>query len=537
MMYELLIVDDEIYAARGLQAGVEWGKLGITKVHVAYNTRQAKEIYSSYKVDIMICDIEMPEGNGLELLTWVRKNYPSTESIFLTCHADFEYAKKAIQLGSLDYMLKPARFDEVEAIVEKALKHVKRMKEFDEYKEKYKHYQQLWSISEPLLIERFWMDILTEKIPPNIGHIHQAITEHQIVYSENTRFLPILISIQHWHDKLQPQDEQVFEFALREVAEGFLNQGDHQTQVVQIKKGSLLAILPFEDREPGDIESIKRACQSYIVFCRQDLHCDLSCYIGEFVEINDISKMQRKLSTYELQNVSCINQVMMAKNCMNQVSEIPLPDMTVWSDLLRKGCKESLLREIDQCFMIAKQKNGINSDYLHQFKENFLQMIYFVLKVKGMPAHHIFSESIQMEVVTRSVIYLHEWMKDVVCKTINYLLDSESTLSVVEKVKSYIHQHIKEEIARDDLAQYVFLHPDYLSRLFKKETGISISDYIIHERVNIAKELLVKTDLTVKDIALEVGYSNFSHFSKIFKKYTEINPKDYRHTYLEASVK
>ncbi|KKI92397.1 hypothetical protein WQ54_09490 [Bacillus sp. SA1-12] len=527
-MFQLLIVDDEIYAARGLQAGVDWGKLGISKVHVAYNIRQAKELFKDYQIDIMICDIEMPEGNGLELLTWVRDQHPLTESIFLTCHADFDYAKKAIQLGSLDYMLKPARFDEIESVVLKAINKIIKTKEFDEYKNKYKHYQQLWSLSEPLLIERFWLDLLTQKIPPNPTEIKQIVNEQQIPYTETVQFLPILISVQRWHNELNSQDEQIMEFALRDVA-GSLLKGDQQIQLIQIKKGSLCAILPIEDQKSAALCTLKKDCQAYIDFCRQDLYCDLSCYIGELVAIHEMPKMLDMLMTYERCNVSCINQVLLLRKRIDKEISIQLPDMNVWSDMLKKGCKDSLLNEIDQCFAAARQKNGLTSDYLYQFKQNFLQMIYYVLKIKGIPAHIIFSENGSTEGVTRSATYLQNWVKDVVKKTVDYLVDSESNLSVVGKVKAYIHQHLNEEVTRDDLAASVYLNPDYLSRLFKKETGISISDYLIQARMNIAKELLLKTDMSVKEIALEVGYSNFSHFSKIFKKSMNVNPKEFRH--------
>lgn len=118
---QLLIVDDEIHAVRGIKAGVEWDKLGFVHVYEAFNIRQAKDILASQPIEVMICDIEMPEGDGFQLLTWVKEHFPEMESLFLTCHADFAYAQKAIQLGSMDYMLKPVRFNELEHAVRKAV--------------------------------------------------------------------------------------------------------------------------------------------------------------------------------------------------------------------------------------------------------------------------------------------------------------------------------------------------------------------------------------------------------------------------------
>jgi two-component system response regulator YesN len=101
-MLHLLIVDDEPLAVRGVKAAIQWDMLGIETIYTAYNAAQAKEVYTNHRIDIMLCDIEMPEDSGLDLLVWVREHYPATETIFLTCHADFAFAKQAIQLGSFD---------------------------------------------------------------------------------------------------------------------------------------------------------------------------------------------------------------------------------------------------------------------------------------------------------------------------------------------------------------------------------------------------------------------------------------------------
>lgn len=121
-MMHLLIVDDEPLAIQGIESGVRWELLGISAVCKAGNIRQAKEIFSKHPVDIMLCDIEMPQGNGLELLAWVRETHPATVSIILTCHADFEYARTALQLGSLDYVLKTMPYEELEAVIGRAIR-------------------------------------------------------------------------------------------------------------------------------------------------------------------------------------------------------------------------------------------------------------------------------------------------------------------------------------------------------------------------------------------------------------------------------
>ncbi|MCF0134447.1 MAG: response regulator, partial [Blautia sp.] len=96
----LLIVDDEMIAIKGMMNGIDWKKCGIDgNVWTAYSLRSALQILKAQPVDIMLCDIEMPGGTGIDLLREVRDFNENISCIFLTCHADFQYAQEAITLG------------------------------------------------------------------------------------------------------------------------------------------------------------------------------------------------------------------------------------------------------------------------------------------------------------------------------------------------------------------------------------------------------------------------------------------------------
>jgi two-component system response regulator YesN len=140
---------------------VNWSKFGIIQVSVANNARQAKEKFSEHSFDMMICDIEMPQGSGLELYEWVREEHPWTECVFLTCHADFQYAKKAIQLGSFEYLLKPAPPEELEQVMTEMIKKISKDRK-----------------SSSIVIERFWQDVLQQVIPSRPDKIMDAIGKH-----------------------------------------------------------------------------------------------------------------------------------------------------------------------------------------------------------------------------------------------------------------------------------------------------------------------------------------------------------------------
>lgn len=121
----LLIVDDEWISIEGLRMGIHWDVCGIEKVFEAYNIQDAEKIIEENEIHIVLCDIEMPGGSGLELIRWIREVGNKMECLFLTCHADFKYAKEAIRLGCVEYLVKPVPFSEVEEVVRKLVDKVK----------------------------------------------------------------------------------------------------------------------------------------------------------------------------------------------------------------------------------------------------------------------------------------------------------------------------------------------------------------------------------------------------------------------------
>lgn len=126
--YEVLLVDDEELALIGMENGVNWEALSITKIHKADSMKSAMRLLALRHIDLMISDIEMPGGSGLELIRWTREHYPDIVCIFYTCHADFSYCQDAIRLGASDYVLKPIPYDELESVIRKGLLSVQKNK-------------------------------------------------------------------------------------------------------------------------------------------------------------------------------------------------------------------------------------------------------------------------------------------------------------------------------------------------------------------------------------------------------------------------
>lgn len=135
IIMNLLIVNDEIRTADMTKKCVNWQACGIDNVLVSYNAEQAKKYIETEKINILLCDIEMPGESGIDLLKWVRERRNDIACIFLTCHASFEYAREAIELGCQNYLLMPAKYETIQAEIEKVVKSIKEKQQMERYQQ------------------------------------------------------------------------------------------------------------------------------------------------------------------------------------------------------------------------------------------------------------------------------------------------------------------------------------------------------------------------------------------------------------------
>lgn len=125
----VLIVNDEKWTADMIREDVDWRGCGVDEVKTAYDAAGAREQIMDGDVDILLCDIEMPGENGVQLLRWVREQEYDLECIFLTCHANFLYAQEAVKLNCMDYLLMPARTEEIEEVLKKVVKGIEKKRD------------------------------------------------------------------------------------------------------------------------------------------------------------------------------------------------------------------------------------------------------------------------------------------------------------------------------------------------------------------------------------------------------------------------
>lgn len=119
-MMNLMVVDDEHSAVESIAASIPWREHGIGHVYKAYSVKEALQQMAAHQVHIIITDIRMPGLSGLDLVSHIRQKWERTKCIILSGHASFDYAKQALRHGTVSYLLKPVRDEELIEAVQQA---------------------------------------------------------------------------------------------------------------------------------------------------------------------------------------------------------------------------------------------------------------------------------------------------------------------------------------------------------------------------------------------------------------------------------
>ena len=153
MAVNILLVDDDISTISVILDGVDWKKIGIENVYVAHNIMTAKKKFSEFKVDIVVCDIEMPMGSGIDFLKYLREKGSVVPFVILTNYGRFELAQAAIEYKVHSYLLKPLNLDKLENELLSIIHDLS-----------IEHNMQMFDDENNYLVSSFWSDLLHNAI-------------------------------------------------------------------------------------------------------------------------------------------------------------------------------------------------------------------------------------------------------------------------------------------------------------------------------------------------------------------------------------
>ena len=216
----LLIVDDQSSVVNSLRQQLDFKKIGIDEVYTAFSSREAKLVLSGFPVDILITDIEMPEEDGLMLFRWTIERNPGIVGIFLTSHADFQYAREALKMGGFDYILQPARLEEVEAALKRAVDECRKKQQEQRLQNAVIYMNnQRDAVLELLLInEREGNTAECEKLFKSLSGMFEAEIEHCVFYRAEVHLVQFDKKKNAWDADLV---KLVFKNVLEELLEDY----------------------------------------------------------------------------------------------------------------------------------------------------------------------------------------------------------------------------------------------------------------------------------------------------------------------------
>ena len=212
----ILIVDDDKLLVEKLEKTVDWERLNIATVFTAYNIRQARSLMEEYPVHILLCDIDMPQGNGLELLEWVRAKELDIECMFLSSYANFAYAQMAVRLTARDYLLKPISNMDLERVLERIVGIVQKKQKAEDIQ-----------IRSPRM--KMWENLLLRRVPEDIC-IREAV-ENKICRKEERFSLVLVRILESAHLETEKKDIAIFDFVIRNITSEFFRGGGCRRKV------------------------------------------------------------------------------------------------------------------------------------------------------------------------------------------------------------------------------------------------------------------------------------------------------------------
>lgn len=522
----LLIVDDEYYSAESVKKKVLQKGPVFDEIYCAYNMNQALEYFASHTVTIMILDVEMPGGSGLELLAHIRQQGLDTICIFLTAYAKFEYISKAMRLASIDYLVKPVGDEELLASVSKAVDQY-RLQTSAKLNTQQANY---WKESELYLWELFWLDLSAGAVSSRREDIVAELKRRNLnPAAADMRYLILLLQC-NGIDKILAEKD-LYEFLLKNIIREYFYKREEIPVTVRLDGQFYFCALPSAGRNR---EVLLSRCRQALVDFVPRFPNTFNFYIAAAeCEITEFQSVLKELMAASQKNVSQENHVFdLAEDVQPSAGDscISFP-FKQWSDLLLQRKTEQLLAETERCLNLIQHSHSATRDTLTNFYYSFLQTLFGSMEITNasmLPQFRGRVAQFSVDQACSSVQNLRGWIASVLELYAEYIGNTANQDAAVVTVKNYIRAHLDQELTRESLASMVYLTPDYLSHLFKRETGFSLTNYIIYERIEESKRLLAGTDQNISEIATRCGFQNISYFSRQFRRFTGMTPREFR---------
>lgn len=499
---KVLIVEDELIIRQGIVSAIK--QMAEYDVSDAPNGKVALDMMRKEVPDILITDIRMPVMDGFELIQETCKLFPKIKIIILSGYQDFQYAQKAIQFGVKEYLTKPVGFPDLARSLNKVTDHILNERTRQSFYKENK-----------VLLQREWLRTIMQS--------QTDLTDFQL--------------------KTAKKLEMTFDGPLFRVTSIEFDQpvsrheGDHLLELIE---GSYLSFYPSEyevaliiNERAVNSEENKEKFSSVLDYGRLKGY---TITIG----VSSVADSSEKLAILYGEALSARNQkVYFGENKLYVASDMPYEDeqghLPVISEEMNaaiidclKNCDVTTLEQkMDRLFqMFVKERYSLTK--VHQWAVRMLIRSYMELdreeELAQLDQAEIFALDNTVLKIKASLIHAFKHLLDKrekESKTSRYML--------VNQTIDYIKEHVNEDLTLELLAKQVYISPTYLSKIFKKEKGVSLITWINDYRIDQAKIIIANEPaLPMYRVAEEVGFKDYKYFVRVFKKKTGDSPTEFR---------
>lgn len=533
-MLKVLIADDEKNICLMIQKLVNWESYGMEVIALVHNGLDAMRVIEQQRPQLVISDIRMPGYDGLEIVKRTRQLELDTDFVIISGYKQFEYAHTALNLGVEHYLLKPIDKQELEETLEKLCqKHaINRKKEAEQ-----ERLMEQVRDSKRTVRQHFLTDIIKKN--GTINTVLQVQKEETDCYGfEQDRFWAFMVKLDT-EDRAQKLDG-VLQMA-EHMIEYVFQQGKCEYINSRMNSG-IITILNYKQEEKSEIRSL-------IEKCFHKLFQELEKFGGFHVTLGVGGDRQAISETAD-----SIQEAINAVKCRARVgmNKVIYYDQLHYREASVKEILEETRREMRNMVTVfdyealrglaTKDLKNIQAIpmcspvAIYEYIENVTQLVAETLRKNGMDEEVVS----QMEENVRHEMDYYVDMDEIVYRSFEVIRLCLEKLFAQRKNRSqrpirmareYIQQHYAQQVTLEEVAEAIGLSPAYLSTMFKKEMGISFSDCLISCRIDVARLLLKESDLSIREVAEQVGYMDARYFSKVFNKIVGLKPSVYRKMY------
>jgi two-component system response regulator YesN len=526
-----LIVDDEKHVREGIRLLGAWEENGIHEIYEAGNGEEAILLIEKYRPEIIFSDMKMPKMDGTQLLEWIKGHQPNSKTIVVTGYDDYQYMRKAIHFGSSDYLLKPVDPEILNTTLEKVVKEWK--KEEEERKSKVSS-TQLLNEMKPVYRDRKLTKLLTSDI------LNEESYE-EFGFQQSGKYTTALVRINEKTIQAFAGDRDLTYFTVLNVINEILMEKECGIGFRYLShKGEIVII--FWDK----FEEIEKLLVRFYKTLKNGM--GISCPIAVGEQVNDSSQL---IDSYKY-----AKQVLLTSNILDEKEirvykreTVPTPslrNLMAYSSSIELAVQAGKIEAFDD---VIQQIAG---DFTENGYLSFHQLLHFeneylVISRRWYKNYNIpvkISDQIEKRVdlfFDQNGTFLLESYKERIKREISIFLKKvkqgslKKNSNIIYDIEKYLQANFDRDVKLQEISEQFYISREYISRKFKQEFNVNISDYIVKIRMNKAKSLLKNSQLKIYEIAGMIGYQDDKYFRKVFKKVEGITPNEYRAEFIKQS--